>query len=181
MTLETRAEPSSGAVEAPPSLLDGVVLEAAARAGGPEARFPRFVRAFYAGVQADDLALIGPPDLYGGATSIFELTRVRRAGEPNLRVFNPDLARDGWSSPCTVIEIVNDDMPYLVDSVTQLLNRSGARVQLLIHPIVSVTRDPAGELRALAVPGAEGGATATRESVMQIRVRGQPSARIPVI
>ena len=32
-----------------------------------------------------------------------------------MRVFNPDPKKDGWSAPCTVIEAVNDDMPFLVD------------------------------------------------------------------
>ncbi|HUP24327.1 MAG TPA: NAD-glutamate dehydrogenase [Thermoanaerobaculia bacterium] len=183
MTIETRSETATSAAEAAhadaSSLLDEVVLAASEAAGDGEAMFPRFVRAFYTGVPANDLARIGPADALGGARSIFELARVRRAGEPNLRVFNPDPARDGWSSPCTVVEIVNDDMPFLVDSLTHLLNRAGARTALLIHPIVAVTRDSAGVLLSHAPSAADGHGPEIRESVMQIRVRRQPPVRLP--
>ena len=37
---------------------------------------------------------------------------------PKIRVFNPRTEEHGWSSPHTVIEMVNDDMPLLVDSIT---------------------------------------------------------------
>jgi glutamate dehydrogenase len=44
----------------------------------------------------------------------------------------------------TVVDIVTDDMPYLVDSVTMELNRHGADIRLLVHPILVVHRDVTG-------------------------------------
>jgi glutamate dehydrogenase len=62
-------------------------------------------------------------------------------GTPKLRVYNPRPEEHGWSSPHTVIEIVNDDMPFLVDSVTMELNRQGYTLHLLNHPIFAAKRD----------------------------------------
>ena len=71
----------------------------------------------------------------------------RRPGEARVRVYNPG-AGDGWSSPHTIVEIVDDDMPFLVDSVTAAINESGREVRLGIHPILSVARDAGGDRRA---------------------------------
>ena len=52
----------------------------------------------------------------------------------------------GWGCPHTVIQIVNDDMPFLVDSVTAALNSRGYGVRLLIHPVIGVKRDAKGKI-----------------------------------
>ena len=56
-------------------------------------------------------------------------------------MFNPTVAEHGWQSTHTVVEIVNDDMPFLVDSVSMEINRHGLGLHLIVHPIVSVIRD----------------------------------------
>ena len=53
-----------------------------------------------------------------------------------MRLFNPTLKSHGWESPHTVLQIVNDDMPFLVDSVTMALAEQGIGVHVLGHPVV---------------------------------------------
>ena len=55
-----------------------------------------------------------------------------------------------------MIEIVSDDMPFIVDSVTMELSRQGSGIELIIHPVMRVMRDPAGELVEV-LPGEAGG------------------------
>ena len=74
------------------------------------------------------------------------LGRVRQPGRGKLRVYNPKLEQHGWQSTHTVVEIVNDDMPFLVDSVGIELNRHGLSIHLVIHPVLAVRRDEAGRL-----------------------------------
>jgi ABC-type polar amino acid transport system ATPase subunit len=50
-----------------------------------------------------------------------------RSGHARVRVFNPSIEEHGWQSTHTIIEIVNDDMPFLVDSVAMEINRHGLR------------------------------------------------------
>ena len=54
----------------------------------------------------------------------------------------------------TIVEVVTDDMPFLVDSVTAELNRRDLTVHLVVHPILRVRRDPSGRLEQLLEPGA---------------------------
>ena len=54
-----------------------------------------------------------------------------------------------------VADIVTDDMPYLVDSVTMELNRHGADVRLLVHPVLTVRRDVTGAANENGAPNRE--------------------------
>src|SRR3546814_20122485 len=56
------------------------------------------------------------------------------------------MKQHGWESPHTVLQIVNDDMPFLVDSVTMALAEQGIGVYVLGYPVVPITRDRAGKL-----------------------------------
>jgi len=132
----------------------------------------RFVRRFYANVPPDDILRSGADELYGAALAIWQFGCVRRPGEALVRVTNPRAESEGWHTTHTVVEVVNDDMPFLVDSVSAELNRHGLTVHLVIHPVVWVRRDAGGRLVELLDPPAGGempdGATA--ESVMHIQV-----------
>jgi glutamate dehydrogenase len=68
-------------------------------------------------------------------------------GRALVRLLNPTRAEDGWDSQDTVVQIVTDDMPYLVDSVVAELARINVSVRRLVHPIVVVRRDLTGTLR----------------------------------
>jgi glutamate dehydrogenase len=126
----------------------------------------RLIAAFYEHVPPADVTERSPCDLCGAALSLWRFAERRRPGHAKVRVYNPDLAADGWSSQHTIVEIVNDDMPFLVDSVSLAINASSRIVHLVIHPILTVTRDPKGRLCELG--GAPAGGL--RESWMQIEI-----------
>ncbi len=108
-----------------------------------------FMRRFYRDVAPFDLESRDLLDLYGAALSHFRFGHRRPAGEPRVRAYNPRIEQHGWQSTHTVVEIVNDDMPFLVDSTSMALNRLGLGVHLIIHPILHVRRDADGELQAI--------------------------------
>ena len=123
-------------------LIDAVIAKLSERLGQePPAACQEFVRQLFHWVPAQDLNERTPEDLAGMALSQFELAAHRERAEPKVRVYNPEAERDGWSSDHTVIEIVCDDMPFLVDSVTMELNRQDAAIELLVHPVMRVVRD----------------------------------------
>jgi glutamate dehydrogenase len=126
-----------------------------------------FVRDYYGQVDPDDLAERQLADLYGAALSHWNFARKREAGRARVRAFNPTIEEHGWQSTHTIIEIVNDDMPFLVDSVTMEVNRHGLTLHLIIHPIVAVTRAADGTLTGIAAPGAP---DARRESFIHVEV-----------
>src|SRR6478752_3681488 len=105
-----------------------------------------FVARYFRHVPLDELTS-RTPDIYAGAAaSHLELARQRPAGVANVRVYNPSTDVDGWSNARTVIQIVTDDMPFLVDSVTGALVTAGIDIHLIVHPQLVVSRDAAGVL-----------------------------------
>jgi glutamate dehydrogenase len=148
-------------------LIDQVVERIHARRDGDASE--RFVRQFYAHVPPGDILGDTPDNLAGAALAIWELAQERVPGQPKVRVYTPRIEANGWESSHSVVEIVNDDMPFLVDSVSAELRRMDAEVQLLIHPIVHVERDADGRLLDLAGEHSE--------SFMHVRVSAQPAAR----
>jgi glutamate dehydrogenase len=135
-------------------------------AGSERDELERFVARYYSQVDPEDLDERAPADLYGAALSHWNFARKREPGEALVRVFNPSIS-DGWQSTHTIIEIVNDDMPFLVDSVTMEVNRHGLTLHLIVHPIVVVQRDHDGKLIGVA---AENATDARRESFIHVEV-----------
>lgn len=127
-----------------------------------------FARQYFGQVDPEDLADRQVADLYGAALSHWSFARRREPGRARLRVFNPTIAEHGWQSTHTIIEIVNDDMPFLVDSVTMEVNRHGLTLHLIIHPLVAVIRDGDGTLQGLAT--ATPSPDARRESFIHVEV-----------
>src|SRR5580704_5414581 len=131
-----------------------------------------FVRQYYQWVPAEDLADRNPLDLYGAAVAHYNLAQQRAPGEAKVRVYNPDFEQHGWQSPHTLIEIVSDDMPFIVDSVTMQLGRLGYGIDLVIHPVMRVRRDADGHLTEVLEHDAPGPAPedVIRESVVHVEV-----------
>ena len=109
-----------------------------------------FADQYYAQVAPEDLAERALPDLYGAAMSHWHFARTFAGGAAKLRVYNPRQDEHGWQSTHTIIEIVNDDMPFLVDSITMEVNRQGLTMHLIVHPVLKVRRDAEHRLVGLA-------------------------------
>ncbi|HEX2296937.1 MAG TPA: NAD-glutamate dehydrogenase, partial [Pseudonocardiaceae bacterium] len=102
---------------------------------------------YYQHVSGDALDVAEHAELVAPVRSHCALAADRAPGRAMVRLLNPTLSDDGWSTPGTVLQIVTDDMPYLVDSVVSQLDRLGLSVRRLVHPIVVVRRDLTGALR----------------------------------
>ncbi|WP_259781633.1 NAD-glutamate dehydrogenase [Aestuariispira ectoiniformans] len=127
-------------------LLEKTAALVAKRMSGEKARAAqKFVEHYYRNVPPADMAERDPEDLYGAAISIWTWGQNWTDDEPKIRVYNPRFDQHGWHSTHTVIEIINFDMPFLVDSVTMELNRQNLTVHLVVHPVFHVTRDSNGK------------------------------------
>ncbi len=134
----------------------------------------RFVRQYYRWVPAEDLRDRSTLDLYGAAIAHWNLAQQRARGEAKVHVYNPDFEHDGWQSPHTVVEIVSDDMPFIVDSVTMELTRQGYGLDQVIHPVIWMRRDESGRLLDVLEhrPGADDAGVLT-ESVLHVEIGRQ--------
>src|SRR5437773_10250527 len=107
-----------------------------------------YLRAYYQRVATEDLA--PPSRLAAVAQAHARLGLSRPQGRALVQVREPaDAQLHPVSRSGLVVDIVIDDMPYLVDSVTTELNRHEAEIQLLVHPLLRVRRDVTGVLRGI--------------------------------
>jgi len=115
----------------------------------------RFIASFYARLSADEYATRDAAAWAALASGFLEFVRERVPGIARIRVFNPNFAEHGWESPHTVMQIVNDDMPFLVDSVTMALAHAEVAIHVLGHPVTALRRDAQGALLAIGEGTAE--------------------------
>jgi glutamate dehydrogenase len=128
-----------------------------------------FTRQYYRNVSTSDMHDMRISDLVGSALSQLELAQTRAENTPSLRVLNPSTRKHGWRSKHTVVQVVTNDMPFLVDSLGMVMNRNGLSVQLTIHPVMNVHRDADGELLDV-LPRNEASDDAIAEAMMHIEL-----------
>ena len=138
------------------------------------AEFERFVIAVYDRVPAEDILARPAESLYGAALGLWKFAERRPPGTVKVRAYNPDIAEHGWNSPHTIVDIVNDDMPFLVDSVSAEIARRELATHLIVHPTLRVRRDGAG--RRVEALGRGSGTPA--ESLMHLEIDAQSAPEI---
>ncbi|MFC0036817.1 NAD-glutamate dehydrogenase [Actinomadura rayongensis] len=107
-----------------------------------------YLRLYYRHVAPEDLIGRPPAEVYGPAMAHRNLGAERPQGRAKVRVFNPSEETDGWEEQGrTVVQVVTDDMPFLVDSVSMEVSRHKLTTFLTVHPLLGVDRDVAGRLR----------------------------------
>ena len=122
--------------------------------GGGVGDLSRFLRSYYRYVPAEDLTAYGPARIAAVAAQHAALAAERPQGRALVRVRSADTgpadspggAAVGLGPVRAVVDIVTDDMLFLVDSVTTELNRHQADITLLLHPRLVVRRDVTGAL-----------------------------------
>ncbi len=137
-------------------LLDPVLAAVRKRVGkaaGDDAT--AFAAAFYQRMGDDEVGLHEADGWAALAADFLAFLDKRKPGSASVRLFNPTLATHGWETQHTVLQIANDDMPFLVDSVTMALAELGVGVHVLGHPVVALGRDRAGKLKSVGEGGPE--------------------------
>ncbi|MFC5722685.1 NAD-glutamate dehydrogenase [Streptomyces gamaensis] len=126
--------------------------------GGPQPTGPKgegvldtetlnaYLQRYYLHTAPEDLTGRDPVDVFGAALSHYRLAETRPQGTANVRVHTPTVEENGWTCTHSVVEVVTDDMPFLVDSVTNELSRQGRGIHVVIHPQMVVRRDVTGRL-----------------------------------
>ena len=127
-----------------------------------------FAKLLFGRGDPEDLIGYEAKELAALASAAWSFLAVRKPGAPKIR-FQP--APDGEHlKSISVLEIVNDDMPFLVDSVMGELTEHGLAARMIVHPILEIERDKAGKLKAAPKAEASSGKDAVRESFIHIHV-----------
>ncbi len=116
----------------------------------------RLVRDYYRQASPEDVIDRSSQDVFGAVMSHARLARSRPAQEARVRVSTPTDSGEGWSANGhTVVEVVTDDMPFLVDSVTMAVEQLDIDIHCVVHPQLLVRRDDDGALVEVLAEDAE--------------------------
>ncbi len=130
-----------------------------------------FVAVMFGHAAAEDLAAYAPRDIAAVAEEAFAFLATRKPGAPKIRFHNPARGEGNTRlDRISTIEIANDDMPFLVDSVMAEIAARGLHVVLVVHPVFAAKRDAAGKLLALGDRETANGKDNLRESFIHIHV-----------
>jgi glutamate dehydrogenase len=128
-------------------------LEDAARRGEAKGSPPLldFLSAYYRHVPGVEVLARSSDDLLAIALAHRDLAQARASGTSTVTCLNPSIDGEGWTSPHTVIQIVTDDKPFLVDSVTAYLESAGRGIHTVFHPLLVVRRSADGRYEELVL------------------------------
>lgn len=132
-----------------------------------------FTRQFYGKVHISDLEQLDPSHAVALAACAFTFFEKRKGSAPAIRIFSPTRKEHGYESRNLIIEILNDDRPFLVDSLSAELTRQGFTIRETFHPILHVARDAKGVLRSIAESTTDFKDTQA-ESLIHFEISGLP-------
>ena len=105
-----------------------------------------YLREYFRNVPFEDIANRSPKIMARAALDLLSFARKKGEAESLVRIFNPTIAEHGYESAYTIVEMVNDNMPFLVDSVSAAINRQNLNIHITVHPIVRLRRTKQGRL-----------------------------------
>ena len=106
-----------------------------------------FLQHYFANTAPDDLAILTPADAFQLAYQHWRFAQTRARNKTLLRVYNPE-----YCSSHSVIEIITDNRPFLIDSISMALSQQDWLANIIIHPVFVVERDREGQLKKLKAP-----------------------------
>jgi glutamate dehydrogenase len=124
-----------------------------------------FIEQLYGRAVPEDVARYAPDDLATLATRAYDFMAERKPGTPKIRCETIKLANSADRNSVTVVEIVNDDMPFLVDSVMGEITERRLDVGLVAHPLLGVRRSGS---KLAGIDASD--AAVTRESFIHIHL-----------
>ena len=117
-----------------------------------------FTAKFYAESAGEDLDQMDVITLQRTTQLHWDMMQERKPGKAMIRVHTPATDKGGWPLNRTIIDFVDDDMAFQIDSITAELTRSGQTIHLIAHPLFYVKRGKSGDINAIETesrPGLE--------------------------
>ena len=129
--------------------------------------FSNIVEKYFQLVAPVDIVGRNPKDLAALITTHITLGKERQLGTARVHAIAPDPESMGWTSSHSIVQLVTDDKPFLVDSVTAELNLQQRGVHLIMHPRLLVQRDKKGRLVDILASDLARGATLPNDATIE--------------
>lgn len=146
-------------------------LQQLAESQGLPAGFAQFLQYYYEDADIDDLNHYALPQLLAGALSHYHFAgEPRQRGQARLRCLQQD-TEAAFAPGNMVIEIVTDDMPFLIDSTILNINNHDGHLNWIVHPVITAQRNEQGEIKQWL---RSKNSDQNKESLIQISLQALP-------
>jgi glutamate dehydrogenase len=125
----------------------------------------KYINIFFSGSVKKDFDDYKVEELFNLASSSFNFFSQKPANNFKVQLYNPSKTKDGFDFPYTILNIVNDDMPFLVDSVVMQFDNLDIEIRNIIHPILTTKRSSDGTIISFVKESND-----SNESVIQLHL-----------
>lgn len=109
-----------------------------------------FAHLYYANVPLEDLIETSKEALEASVFDIWTFAQARAPRQSKIRVYTKKRKVKNKLFPQTIVEVITDDMPFIVDSITGVINSLGYSINLVIHPVMQVERGKTHTLKSVS-------------------------------
>ncbi|HEX4533500.1 MAG TPA: NAD-glutamate dehydrogenase, partial [Rhizomicrobium sp.] len=147
------ADPADAAVQAheDEKIAAKLTKAGAAALGNAAPGLAAFYELFYRNAPPDDITRYNAEALAALAASVFKRCAHRKHGESYVELFSPHAENKDFTRNEMVLVAINDDMPFLFDSLIAETNAHGVRVRAVFHPVVPLGEKADGKLEKESV------------------------------
>ncbi|ARD46187.1 NAD-glutamate dehydrogenase [Colwellia sp. PAMC 21821] len=138
----------------------------------------QFAELLYKNISTLDLDHRNDSDMYGATLSLWNTLNDHQDDKPVIKVFNPQVSKNGWKSSHTIIEIIVRDMPFLVDSVRIALSRLNLTPHLMLNSPIKIVRDKSQNITKLSSSVDQSFKSTSVETVFFIEIDRQNDAKV---
>jgi len=138
----------------------------------------QFAELLYNNISTLDLDHRNDSDMYGATLSLWNTLNDHQDNKPVIKVFNPQVSKNGWKSSHTIIEIIVRDMPFLVDSVRIALSRLNLTPHLMLNSPIKIIRDKNKNISQLSSSVDQSFKSTSVETVFFIEIDRQNDAAV---
>ena len=138
----------------------------------------QFAELLYRNISTLDLDHRNDSDMYGATLSLWNTLNDHQDDKPVIKVFNPQVSKNGWKSSHTIIEIIVKDMPFLVDSVRIALSRLNLTPHLMLNSPIKIIRDKSKSITQLSSSVDQSFKSTSVETVFFIEIDRQNDAKV---
>ena len=103
-----------------------------------EGALAAFAQAYIRRVPDGMTASLTDEEVYSELQSVFDFLAGRRGREPAVRVLTPELSEHGYHRSRSVVDVIADDSPFLVDSVRAAIERLDHEITFDVHCVIGV-------------------------------------------
>ena len=158
-------------------LIKKIIAAAAKKCTADQARF---ISSFFALAPLNDLKEFEPSRAATIALDAAQFFAKRKGRAPAIQIREKKFTENGHAAARTEVIVINDDSPFLVDSLTALFTSLGLTIHRIQHPILATTRDASGSLRTVARSD-EAPSTSRRESLIYLELSPLPVQLTPAL